>query len=318
MNVASIRIGPGASRSRTAERKVGRQNAAIRQAAAAAERYLDANETEAQDEDEGVLDDAPLIDDLPEWVPDDENDVVLGDDERDPLPPSPSWMPWVRLSIYWSDGQLHYRVHIPPSEDPDIEFSLGILADGWAAIAQTLIRVHERALAAPSALEAVKLLSPYPMKDLERSVGQGSRDKRVVINTPFGLTPLWLFAQGRADALFSDLQLVGQMLLTEKPDKLTKQMISRIIRRPSVQPDTIRRAHGQALLAVIRHPEVVSRHRALWPLTTPEALLDDLGVEGATGRSVPVGTLALVGAFDSQAQVTARAAGRPPQREAQS
>jgi hypothetical protein len=150
---------------------------------------------------------------------------------------------------------------------------------------------------------------------MERSGGQLSRDARVVIGTPFGLAPLWLFSQGRKDSLLRDLERLGRDVIEARPERLTAEAIDGIVRSPAVKPDTIRRAHGPALLALARRPEVLARHRSLWPLTAPEALLDDLGLDLRVGRSWPVATLALVGAFDPPGLVAAGPPPRPRRRE---
>jgi len=301
---------PGRQTARGVGRRVGRQNAAIRYAAATAERYLDSQEPPEWTEDRSIADDAPTVDQMPEWILDNTDDTILGDDADDVKSGPASYMPWVRLSIYASGGNIAFQVHVPVTDDPGIQQSLKHLRDGWAKTAQALIATHPRALLSHTPLEALRVMGSYPMKELERSAGQGSRDKRVVIATPFGLAPLWFFAQGRKDNLFDDLVEVGAALLAERPDRLTASTISQIIRRPSVQPDSIRRAHGEALLAVVHQPDVVARHRSLWPLTTPQDLLDDLGVTSKVGRSAPVATLCLVGAFDPPRQLTARSVGR--------
>ena len=313
MNGTSLSRSTERNTMRSTGRKVGRQNSAIRYAAAAAERYLDSDRPTAWADDNPIPDDAPTPDEMPEWVTDDEDDVVLGDDEAGLSAPPASWMPWVRLSIYLTGGHLTFRVHMPATDDRDIEQSLAHLTDSWTETARTLIATHSQALLSTTAASALRVMSPYPMKDLERSVGQGSRDKRVVIATPFGLAPLWFFAQGRKDDLFDDLTNLGKALLVDKPSKLTASTISDIIRHPSVQPDSIRRAHGEALLAVVHQPGVVAHHRNLWPLSTPQELLNDLGVTSKVGRSIPVATLALVGAFDKPLQLSARSAARPQQ-----
>jgi len=315
MNGAALTRSTARGGGRSTTRKVGRQNSTIRYAAAAAERHLASDPALDWVDDKTVTDDSPTPAELPEWYPDDEDDTLLGDNENGLMVPSmASWMPWVRLSIYEDGGNLSFRVHLPASDDPDIERSLGHLSDGWAETARTLIATHQQALGCKTLIDALCVMSPDPMKALERSAGQGSRDKRVLIATPFGLAPLWFFAQGRKDELFEDLLDIGRALRSDRLVRLTAGIIADIIRRPSVQPDSIRRAHGEALLAVANQPCVVARFRSYWPMATPQDLLDALGIHSKVGRSVPVATLALVGAFDQPSNVSARFAGRPSGR----
>jgi len=313
MNGTSLTRSTGRGAGRSTARKVGRQNSTIRYAAATAERHLASGPALDWADDKTVIDDSPTPDELPEWYPDDEDDTLLGDDESALVaPPVSSWMPWVRLSVYVADGRLSYRVHIPASDNPDIERSLRHLSDGWTATAKTLIATHPEALLCMTPLDALRAMSPDPMSKLERSAGQGSRDRRVLIATPFGLAPLWFFAQGRSDDLFNDLIRLEQTLQTGEADKLTATVISDVLRRPSVQPDSIRRAHGEALLAVAGQPGIVARYCNLWPMTTPQEFLDDLGVCSKVGRSVPVATLALIGALSPPQQLSAKTVSRPP------
>ena len=138
---------------------------------------------------------------------------------------------------------------------------------------------------------------------MERSTGQYSRDRTVVIRTPFGLAPWWFFAQGRNDNLHSDLEQLGKAMIANNWTEPTRDMVEEVVRQSSIKPDSIRRTHGLTLVAVVRHPEVVARHRRLWPLTTIDDFLSDLQAHstGSVGKSQGVATLALVGAFDPPA-----------------
>jgi hypothetical protein len=272
-------------------------------------------------------------------------------------------MPWSRLTIEWSaEGGFVYHVHLPPTDDPEIERSFSYFERNWSVTADELIRSQPEALAQTSPLEALRRLRvprrfmEMPVKVNEpllnadgtvvrgkrgavrtrsvtqkddqgrtvkemrwatgqeaiaRSSGQLSRDADVIIRTHFGRSPIWFFNEGREDNFYMDLETLGAAVIGQSLDQLTKEMIIKLVPRPSVLPDSIRRNHGLALLAVARRPEIVARHRALWPLTTPEALLDDLGITAQDGRSRPVATLALVGAFDQSAHVSSRTACHP-------
>jgi hypothetical protein len=109
--------------------------------------------------------------------------------------------------------------------------------------------------------------------------------------------------------------------MSSRPERLTVAMIEKTVRHPSANPDTVRRIHGKALLALARQPEILAKHRSMWPLTTIDDLFDDLRVEAAgkarLGRSGSVAVLALVGAFDPPNLLLAAAANRQPRREAQ-
>jgi hypothetical protein len=147
---------------------------------------------------------------------------------------------------------------------------------------------------------------------IEQSGGQLSRDVNVVVSTPFGLTPIWFLFQGRTDSLYSDLLTLGKALLTQRPEKITEKMISGTLKYPAIKPDSIRRSHGDTLLAIVHHPDVIDRHRNLWPLTTLKALREDLeNASGLACSSQPVATLALVGAFSDQDPLLERASSRP-------
>ncbi len=302
----------------TRRRTKPRFSAATRFAAASAERHLDADSPTDWDTDPSEIDDAPPAADVPIGYHDDEDGAVYDEDgeDSDLSAPRSSWVPWVRLSIYLRDGQLMYLTELPGSDQPDLARSLFHLDRGWGTTAQTLIDTQGDALRCSTPLAALHALNPFPMSSLERSAGQGSRDRRVVVNTPFGLTPLWFFAQGRGDSLFGDLERLGRALIARQESRLSPELVTDVVRTPSVKPDSIRRAHGRALLAVAHQPAVVARHRAKWPLTTPDDLLDDLGVVARVGRSSAVASLALAGAFDPPELLIASSARSEPRREA--
>lgn len=279
-------------------------------------------------------DDAPGLDKLPDWIPGDEDDPLF-DDERDLPVEIRTWQPWVWLSIYIDDdGELAHRVHVPPSvtDDPAAVASLLKIKRSWSTTATILQDTLGDALRSESTTEAAlslrlveKTINRHgePARRvtggsaLERSEGQWSRDKLEIVRTPFGQAPLWFFAQAPrsssgSSALFEDLTLLGhalmrgQLVVDEGRANLSKPAIeaffSDLGRTPSIQPDSIRRGHGKALLAVFRMPSIVARHRSRWPATTPDELLDDLEVfvtrDGANDRSQAVATLALAGVFD--------------------
>jgi len=264
------------------------------------------------------VDDAPDTENVPTDYHDDEDEGVYEED-RDLRAPVSSWTPWVRLSIFVRDGQLGYTTSVPATDGLATEVSLHHLGQGWATTAQTLIGAQGNALRCATPLAALHALGPYAMEDLERSAGQGSRDRRVVVDTPFGLAPLWFFAQGRSDGLFQDLETLGRAVMARQPTRLTPAVIEEIIHNPSIKADSIRRVHAKALLALAHQPEVLARHRSLWPLTTIDALFDDLGVEATgkahLGRSGDVAVLALVGAFDPPNLLLASVARHTPRRE---
>jgi hypothetical protein len=301
-------------------RKKGRFNATTRFAIATAERHLDVDAETPWELDPPEFDDAPRDEDVPPDYHDDEDDGLY-DDGRDLRAPTSSWIPWVRLSIFWRDGRLDYRTELPDTDSPGVGRSQFYLRRNWTTTAQTLISTQEEALRRTTPLAALHALGPYAMKDLEQSDGQGTRDRRVVIRTPFGLAPLWFFAQGRSDGLFNDLERIGRAVMKSRPKSLSKEMITETVRHPSLLPDTIIRVRGKTLIALSQHPDVLAKHRSLWPLTTPRDLLDDLGLESdesRLGRAGDVAVLALAGAFDPPDLLLAASARREPKREIES
>lgn len=306
----------GRTTTRGRHRGRGRFTAATRFAAATAGQHLDSDAPLGWDTDPSEVDDAPNDADVPADYHDDEDGGIYDGDDAGLSAPRSSWIPWVRLSIFLREGELRYSVALPEADRPGLERSLFHLGQGWEQTAKTLINTQGAALRCSTPLAALRALSPFAMSDLERSVGQGSRDRRVVLNTPFGLAPLWFFAQGRKDELFRDLERLGQAVMARRETRLTPALIEELVRNPSVKPDSIRRAHGQALLAVAHNPGIVARHRSLWPLTTTGELLDDLGIVADVGRSAAVAAMALAGAFDPPGLLIAASAHGGPRREA--
>ncbi len=294
------------------------QNAAIRSAAAAADRAIAASVEDDQHEtvDYPEVDDAPPIDDLPEWPVEDEDSPVGDDDEQDLPDMAAGWSSWVRLSIFRDAEGFRSHVELPPARDPELEYSFEYQRKAWLELGDILIRTQSAALTCTNPLDAVQALLPYKVQDLERSKGQGSRDRRVVISTPFGLAPLWFFAQGRPDTLYRDIRQLAQHLHTTGGTRLTETQISATLPNPAIKPNSIQRSHGPSLWAALANPHVVARHRALWPMTTPDLLLDDLGVVNIRqGRSEVVATLAILGGLETDDTISYQSVGRPHPNE---
>ena len=74
--------------------------------------------------------------------------------------------------------------------------------------------------------------------------------------------------------------------------------------------ESVRKNHAAGIRAVLEQPEVVERHRKVWPLTNEETMSADLGLEKP---AVTVCRLALVHLIAASAQVTT-GAGRPVSR----
>jgi len=153
----------------------------------------------------------------------------------------------------------------------------------------------EALASADTPLELLLALRKMPVKDLESSASQGSRDRFVVVDMPCGLVPLWLLRMGRDDALLPQLRVLAAHLRTHPGTDLSPALIEELLPTPAVRPDSFRRAHGRTLTAVLRDPVTVARHRTAWPVCDPQALLDALDIGGRTGRSEAVAALALTG-----------------------
>ncbi|MDR2252534.1 MAG: hypothetical protein LBD97_01505 [Bifidobacteriaceae bacterium] len=299
--MSALRLRPAAAtnvkRSTTATPHTKAYTSVMRHASAGAERHITAGVEDPWPDSPGSeFDDAPSPDDLPDWDFDDEDDLVDPDDAAPPL--DPTWLPHVRLSIFTRGGGLACRVHLTHAADKETAQWLTAIARAWAELGNQLITNQGPALRASSPLDALRALKPMSQQSLERSAGQGSRDRRVLISAPFGLAPLWFFSKAMAPrgVTFAELERLAGFVLRERPERLTEAMVSDVLRRPSIKPDSIRRNHAATLLALAHKADVWRRHRALWPLDTPDELLNDLGVRG--GRSAALATLALVGAFD--------------------
>lgn len=308
---------PERSQKTTKRKSRGRRQftSATRFAASGAEQFLDAQSSLIWDADPSEFDDAPRDDEVPDGYHDDEDPGLFDEDEGGPTAPRSSWVPWVRLAIFEQHGSLRFVTSLPVANRTRTESSLSHLENAWKETAQVLIEKQSVALRCRTPLDAMRALERTPMETLERSAGQGSRDRRVVLSTPFGLVPLWFFAQGRADNLFQDLEQIGRAAIATGAQTVSPKMIKTLIPNPTLNPESIRRAHGMTLVAVGRQPEIVARHRALWPLTTTGELLDDLGVVDGVGRSAAVAFLALVGAFDPPSLLLSAAVPTRPRRE---
>lgn len=302
------------SQTRTTTGKVTRtavrlQNNTKRAAATRAESWLDSDESLEWDEVSSELDDAPTADDLPEWEPEDEDDVVQPDDVRPWELPGGTSEAWTRMSIFESrDGFLDYEVLLRWSGDPDIDRSLAEIWSKWNRLGQNLVRMQPKALRTRTLYDALHALEPHAMADIETSEGQGSRDRTDLIETPFGVVPLWFFGLGRlvrtSRSLLVDLENVAAVAKREGWTRITEGMVSKALPRIDTPAGTISRRHGATVLAVLSHPDTVAKHRSSWPMTTLEALSADLGEVARVGvNSQAVLALALVGAFGESNEV---------------
>lgn len=314
----------GRTRTRSAKRiparrrKVARRrNRVLRVSAERAQDFLAAAVSDEWPADPPEPDDAVAPDNQAEWR-DFDDDELLFDNDRVLLDPRPAWLASPKVTIYVDNGALNYQVHVQIPDVRDYADSSAALHDNWVKIARALINGVPNCLLTRTPLDALHALSPVTdvttrrtgQQVLARYQGQWSRESDEVIFTPFGPAPLWFFGVFREPskpALWADVEKLGCALvagarehISQSRKNIPTDMINEILPWPSIKPESISRQHGKALMAVVDHPEVVARHRSRWPLTSPDALLDDLGILAAEsqGRSIPTATLALVGAFD--------------------
>lgn len=245
-------------------------------------------------------DDAPSDLRVPEWQVPQEDAPILPDREFDPPDLPPGADPAVRLSITLEpDGTLSSYVDLPSSDDPVIERRLDKQYAAMTRLADKLIAVHPRALTCTTPLEALRAMQAVTKRQLWESEGQGSRDRHVVIDTPFGLAPLWLFSEGHSGTIYRDLLFVITRLGQEGRRQAVDADFHAIRPVPvNPSPGSILRRNKKALNLALANPEVVAFHRGWWPNTHPENLLDDLGLVTRAERSGPLAVLVLLGALD--------------------
>jgi len=255
---------------------------------------------------EGETDDAPSIDDCPEWISDDDDDLVMNDDEQDELIGAPEWTRWVWVVFNNDDGILDYKVTLPGSSNAEIANTRRIQQQTWEEMAGNIMRRQAAALRCTTPLEALLKLVPSTKLEIELYPGQASRPEAttMLFGTPFGLVPLDFFAQGRSDDLYLRLIQLRQSVLKDGAGKLTKggqlpaSEIREVFPEASKEDKDALRKHTVMLIAALSNPAVVARHRALWPYTTAVELKHDLvGIRRNRG-SDPVAWLILTGAFD--------------------
>lgn len=277
-----------------------------------AERVIEApEEIQISDRPSSVIDDAPPVDEIHEWHLDDNEDPPIADDgEQDPPDRTPSWDPWIRLSIFRNRSGLGYHVAFPDTTDRVLEDKLDQEHRNWEELAGTLISLQSDALRCGTPLEALDALWAFTKAEVQRSVGQLSRDRFFVIGTPFGFVPLDFMFLGRRtpgarDTLYRDLRKAGSELIRAGSESLSAPELRRLL--PHLDDVDSTGNHVAALGKLLAKPQVVQRHRQLWPRTTTAALYDDLGVAPrSTDRSKPAGILAMLGAFEQGNPVLAR------------
>lgn len=287
-----------------------------------AERLLELpEETPLAERDGAELDDAPPAEDVPELLGDRDEDPSIADDgEQDPQVRVAGFDPWVRLTIFRDPWGLAYHVEHPESADRSVEEALDLQDGHWSKLAETLISVQKDALSCSTPMEALDALRKEKKQENQRSEGQLSRDRHSVVGTPFGAVPLDFFFMGRRiagqeDSLFSDLLRVGRRLVqTEVRPVPLAELRDLLPHLPEKGLDATRH-HVAALVRVLERPDIIARHRQLWPLTSTDALFDDLGfAKGRTsGRLQPAAILAILGAFEIGNPVLVRSVPpRPP------
>lgn len=301
----------------------GARRARDREVGEDAERVLESpDETPISDRPSSVTDDAPHVDDVPQSPWDDNEDPSIADDGEQDLPDrTPSWDPWIRLSIFREGSGFAYHVEFPETTDPALEDNLDQQHRNWDGLAGTLISLQSDALGSHTPLQALEKLWAITKAQVERSVGQLSRDRHFVIGTPFGDVPLGFMFLGRRtlgeeDTLYRDLRKAGEQLVKAGAASLSAPNLRRLL--PHLDNNGIDSTlnHVAALGKVLAHPQVVQRHRQFWPRTTTDALYDDLGTKPrSTDRSAPAGILAILGAFEQSSPVLARGIVPPLRRE---
>lgn len=298
-----------------------RQNARTRSLTTAATRHTRAG----MDEDivalEGAWeeDDAPPDDDVVELGSDggaDEpgDEQVTNEETEDPWPRSRGW---AQVSFWDAPEGLSFAVNVPRSTDPQVAVALTFQERAWQSLAAVLIQRQPRALRATTPADAYHALARTPMRELETSIGQGSRDRDVLVETPAGLLPLWFFAcKHESPELVKDLIVLADHLTAHpEVDRLTASEITTALPSPSIKPDSLRKSHGPTLVALRSLPDVLAAHRSLWPHTHWSLLQADLGMSGRR-CSVPVSVLALVGLiFSGPTAPPTVPLGRPPRRQ---
>lgn len=283
------------------------------------------------DPEETEVDDGPDPDDIAEGCFDNEDEPLL-DDERDPLVEVTSHHPWITAAIsVTADDDFEHAAQVPSAADPAIAKAYEQRRRDWIGTAAVVSNKQAAALRSRTLAEAAVRLEVARGEGgatggaaLERGEGQASRDKRVVVDTPFGPVPFWFFSGPtpnakwvRSDqeyaALLADLADLGNALMRGEfvvPEhqiglgaRQIEVVFERLGRQPVIKADSIRKSHGVALVTVMRRWDVVARHRGLWPATDEDQLLNDLGLfktsDGNNPRSHLVALLALAGVFDA-------------------
>jgi hypothetical protein len=288
----------GATTATAATSQTRAMTVATRFAAEIAKRELDAARDPDRAKGGAEFDDGSR--DAPLDYRDDEDGGLLDRDDRDLRPPVASRLPWAELAIYLDDGVLGYAIRQPAQDRADVQASYEASSQWWEKVARRLMARAGQALRCPTPLAALHALDPTVGAGRDKpETERWTRQRHDLVITPFGRVPLWFFLQGRADRLFSDLERLGRAVIAEGLTALGPETIARILPHAAIRPDSIRRSHAPTLLAIAGQPDVVSRHRALWPCTTMADLKHDLGLGGRRqGASDVAAALALAGAFD--------------------
>jgi hypothetical protein len=219
----------------------------------------------------------------------------------------------VRLSFFIEDDRLEYRVNVAETDSAEVA---AIVRQVWEENAQILLNSQTEALRCTTPLAALQAMGPPqdPTAKTKRAIParyRGQNDRSVVdlVETPFGVVPFWFFGEGRDDTLFYELRDLYDMTNCNDWDSLSAGYISGIFhmhkwKNPSRSPSTLAQLHSRTLVKIVWSPEIVYHHLDLWPLTTPDLLLDDLGLvtnpKTGHGRSRPVAALALAGGLNPE------------------
>ena len=248
-------------------------------------------------------DDAPLEDDVPEWIDDGAEEEPH---EPDREPGEDGWVRlYPRLSIWRTSNGLQFVVNTPRSTNDRIDLSLAYQSHRWQKAGRILIQRQARALQSSDLAGAFRHLEPMSLGELglgeqeNTSSSQGSRERMVLVDTPFGLVPLWFFtSRPSSDGLISAICRVANFLdehggwprPTERRPLLSSS---------EIDEDSFLKQYKPTLTLLHGHPEILASHRARWPLTDSVSLRDEIGISTKARWSEAAANLAIVGAIFS-------------------
>jgi hypothetical protein len=259
---------------------------------------------DAETDEWSEQDDAPPEDEVPEWIDDG------GEDQPDEPEHEPAELGWARLyprlSIWCGNQGLEFVVNTPRSADDRIDRSLAHQGRTWQKAGWILIHRQARALQSSDLAAAFRHLEPMSLGELglgeqqNTSASQGSRDRLVQIDTPFGLVPLWFFtSRPSSDGLIEAICRVAGFLDEHGrwPEPTERRQL---LQGSEIDDESFRKQYKPTLTMLHGHAEIVASHRARWPLTDSLALRDEIRPPPRTRWSEAAANLALVGEIFNQ------------------